>query len=275
MATSSRGNVHLAAQSFPACLLSPPPINVETARSSGNPCNSCQVASWLWAAPCFIYSPCYGPATSSGPMSPLVPNPSVWSTWTLGLQPKSSFWQWLFLWEPIHPPHLPKHPNPWLPSGNSDDWVRSCSACLPNIPLPTHPFRFHLEALFSQEPCKSPRSTSKREWALPFSLCSVHSFIAANHCVSQYVHIWLLPHWAVTWRKRACFLSVLYSFWQDAWHKADCLEMFVEWMNNHYYLTYPIYTNITAILRAWSPIFDFIWQRKEEIKSFCDTVEFA
>lgn len=70
-------------------------------------------------------------------------------------------------------------------------------------------------------------------------------------------------------------MSGLSSPLQDAWHKADCWEMFVEWMNDHYYLTYPIYTNITAILRAWSPIFDFIWQRKEEIKSFCDTVEFA
>lgn len=51
--------------------------------------------------------------------------------------------------------------------------------------------------------------------------------------------------------------------------------MFVEWMNDHYYLTYPIYTNITAILRAWSPICDFIWQRKEEIKSSQGHIEFA
>lgn len=72
------------------------------------------------------------------------------------------------------------------------------SACLPNIPLPTHPCRFSLEALFSKEPCKSPRSTSKRESALSFSLRSAPS--VPQTTVSQHVYIWLLPHWAVTWK---------------------------------------------------------------------------
>lgn len=53
-------------------------------------------------------------------------------------------------------------------------------------------------------------------------------------------------------------MSGVFGPLDDAWHKADCLETCVEQMNDHYYLTYPIYTNITAILRAWSPIFDFI-----------------
>lgn len=42
-----------------------------------------------------------------------------------------------------------------------------------------------------------------------------------------------------------------------------------------YYLTQPVNTDIGAVLRAQSPVFDFAGQRKEEIIAFGEAVELA
>lgn len=217
MATSSKGNVHLVTESFAACHSSPSLIDVEATGSFGDPCNSCRVP--------------LGSELSPTPTPSLLSTlPSSHCIWSHDSSSSQSQWliytdtmikTWLLILAMIlmraHTPPLtfPNTHTPALLLGTLMTELylltNPCSsACLPNIPLPTHPFRFSLEALFSKEPCKSPRSTSKRESALSFSLCSAPS--VQQTTVSQHVYIWLLPYWAVTWKERVCFLSVLSSF---------------------------------------------------------------
>lgn len=207
MATSSKGDVHLVTESFPACHLSPSLTDVE---ATGDSCNSCRV----------VLGSQLSPASTPSLLSTLLSSHCIWSH-----DSSSSQSQWLIYTDTmiktwllilagiilmrIHSPPLtsPTTPTPacFLDILMTElSLTNPCSsACVPNSPLPTHPFRFSLEALFSKEPCKSPRSTSKRESALSFSLCSAPS--VPQTTVSQLVYIWLLPHWAVTWKERTHF----------------------------------------------------------------------
>lgn len=189
------------------------------------------------------------------------------------------------LWAPLPVCHLPRPPGPCLPSGtltpesgptNPLLLTGPCSQTAPPNSS-NSPFQTELRSsLLQGAPPNSPDLYLGRNPLSPIPR-PLHALWLQQPHVSQCVFLWHPPPppGCGSERKGGVQMPGVFSPSEDARHRADCLDTCVEWMNDHYYLTYPIYTNITAILRAWSPIFDFIWQRKEEIKSFCDTVEFA
>lgn len=164
-----KGWCPLSYRIFCSLHLSPSLIDVEDTGSSWDPCNSCRVALGSELSPAFTPSL----------LSTLLSNHCIWShdssssqsRWPIYTDTTVKIWLLILaaivLMKAYSPPLIsPSTPTPACLLGTlvtelglTNPWS---SACLLRIPLPTHPFRFSLGALFSKKPCKSPRSMSKR-----------------------------------------------------------------------------------------------------------------
>lgn len=158
-----------------------------------------QAQSWPW----FIYSLSYCPAAADWLYNTACSHPWACSTRTR----EETLWAWLLA---PSPPSV--SPSPWSPLGRDDGvssykFTLSCTASSPDCgphTLPNSPFQVWLGSSLLQGSSQIPQSCIWKNAGLPqLSVLCAHLHhnrsLCPRMCVSGF-----LPHWAMTWRERAC-----------------------------------------------------------------------